>query len=93
MTTHSLTTLSNTVATRLTPLGIHSGMDITIQNVHASATVYIGGEGVTSSSYGYRLLAGAAVSFELPGRDALYAISGTNNSQVAILKTGLESGN
>jgi hypothetical protein len=93
MTTHSLTTLSNTVATRLTPLGIHSGMDITIQNVHASATVYIGGEGVTSSTYGYRLLAGAAVSFELPGRDALYAISGTNNSQVAILKTGLESGN
>jgi hypothetical protein len=68
-------------------------MDITIQNVHGSATVYIGGEGVTSSSYGYRLLAGTAVSFELPGRDALYAITSTNNSQIAIIKTGLESGN
>jgi hypothetical protein len=68
-------------------------MDITIQNVHESATVYIGGEGVTSADYGYRLLAGNAISFELPGRDALYAISGTNGTQVAVLKTNLENGN
>ena len=93
MTTHALTTLSSTTATRITPNGLHSGMDITIQNVHASATVYIGGEGVTSSDYGYRLLSGNAISFELPGRDALYAITSTNNSQVAIIKTNLEAGN
>jgi hypothetical protein len=67
-------------------------MDITIQNVHASATVYIGGEGVSSSDYGYRLGAGSAISFELPGRDALYAISSTDDSNVAVLKTNLESG-
>jgi hypothetical protein len=92
MTTHALTTLSNSTATRLTPLGLHSGMDITIQNVHESAIVYIGGEGVSSSDYGYRLNPGLAISFELPGRDALYAISNTNNSKVAVLKTNLESG-
>jgi hypothetical protein len=93
MTTHALTTLSNTTATRLTPNGVHSGMDVTIQNVHASAIVYIGGEGVTSSNYGYRLSAGAAWSIELSGKDALYAISNTNESQVAVLQTSLESGN
>ena len=93
MTTHSLTTLSSSAATRLTPTGIHSGMDITIQNLHASAYVYIGGEGVTSSSYGYRLNPGTAISFELPGKDALYAITGTNGSQIAVIKTNLESGN
>jgi len=93
MTTHSLTTLSSSAATLLTPNGVHSGMDITIQNVHASAYVYIGGEGVTSSSYGYRLSPGSAISFELPGKDALYAITGTNGSQVAVIKTNLESGN
>lgn len=92
MATHSLTTLSNSTATRLTPSGLHSGMDITIQNVHDSAIVYIGGEGVSSSNYGFRLNAGSAISFELPGRDALYAISNTNNSKVAVLKTNLESG-
>jgi hypothetical protein len=93
MTTHALTTLSSSAATRLTPNGIHSGMDVTIQNVHASAYVYIGGEGVTSSSYGYRLNPGSAISFELPGKDALYAITGTNGSQVAVIKTNLDSGN
>jgi hypothetical protein len=93
MTTHALTTLSSSAATRLTPNGIHSGMDVTIQNVHASAYVYIGGEGVTSSSYGYRLAPNTAISFELPGKDALYAITGTNGSQVAVIKTNLDSGN
>jgi hypothetical protein len=93
MTTHSLTTLSSSAATLLTPNGVHSGMDVTIQNVHASAYVYIGGEGVTTSSYGYRLSPGSAISFELPGKDALYAISDTNSSQVAVIKTNLESGN
>ena len=93
MTTHALTTLSSSAATLLTPNGVHSGMDVTIQNVHASAYVYIGGEGVTSSSYGYRLSPGTAISFELPGKDALYAITGTNGSQVAVIKTNLDSGN
>ena len=93
MTAHSLIALSASDETRLTPNGLHSGMDITIQNVHASAYVYIGGEGVTSSSYGYRLNPGSAISFELPGKDALYAITDTNSSQVAVIKTNLESGN
>lgn len=90
MTTHALTQLSNTTATRLTPNGIHSGMDITIQNTDESAYVYLGGEDVTSSNYGYRLAPSAAWSIELPGQDELYAISSVNNSKVAILKTGLE---
>ena len=92
MTAHSITPLSASTATRLTPNGIHSGMDVTIQNIHDSAYVYIGGEGVTTSSYGYRLNPGSAISFELPGKDALYAITDTNNSQIAIIKTNLESG-
>ena len=92
MTSHALTTLSSLDAARLTPNGIHSGIDITVQNVHASAYVYLGGEGVTTSSYGYRLSPGSAISFELPGRDALYATTDTNNSQVAIIKTSLETG-
>lgn len=93
MTLHSLTTLSNSAATLLTPSGTHSGMDVTIQNVHASAIVYIGGTGVTSNSYGYRLDPATAFSIELTGRDALYAITDTNGSKVAVLKTNLESGN
>ena len=90
MTQHSLTTLSNTLATRITPNGTHSGLDITIQNVDASAIVYLGGLGVTSSNYGYRLSPGTAWSVELPSLDSLYAITNTNGSSIAVLTTGLE---
>jgi hypothetical protein len=60
MTLHTHTTLSNTTATRLSPNGVHSGMDITIQNIHESAYVYVGGEDVSASVYGYRIAPGAA---------------------------------
>jgi hypothetical protein len=93
MTQHLLTTLSNSSATLLSPVGTHSGIDITIQNVHATAIVYIGGIGVTSSNYGYRISPSNAWSIELSGNDELYAITNTNGSQVAVLKTSLELGN
>ena len=93
MTSHSLISLSSSVSTKLTPNGIHSGMDITIQNVSESAYVYIGAENVTTSDYGYRLQPNSAISFELPGRNSLYAISDTDQSQIAVLQTGLEVGN
>ena len=92
MTTHNIITLSDTTATRLTPNGMHTGMDITIQNINEEAYVYLGAEGVTSTSYGYRLAPSAGWSIELPGVDSLYAISDTNESTIAVLQTGLESG-
>jgi hypothetical protein len=89
MTIHSNPQLSNTEATRLTPNGMHSGMDITVQNLSDTAYVYLGGEGVNSEDFGYRLAPGAAWSVELPPLDALYAISDAPTS-IAVLKTGLE---
>jgi hypothetical protein len=93
MTTHLTTSLYSGNATLVSPLGIHSGVDITIQNLDSEAYVYIGGEGVTSSNFGYRVAPATAVSFELPGKDALYATTSSASSQIAILRTGLEVGN
>ena len=90
MTTHALTSLSNTEATRLTPPGLHSGMDITLQNVNTDAYIFVGGEGVTTTNYGYRISPNNGWAIELPGKDALYAISDVNGANVAILQTGLE---
>lgn len=92
MAQHSLINLSNTSATRLTPNGIHSGMDITLQNVNQYGYIYIGAEGVTSSSYGYRIAPNHAISFELPGSDSLYATASIDQLQLAILQTNLEKG-
>lgn len=92
MTQHVLTTLSNTEAVRLTPNGVHSGMDITLQNVNNDGYIYIGAEGVSSTDYGFRIMPNHSISFELPGNNALYAISSINEMKLAVLKTGLESG-
>lgn len=93
MTTHATITLNSSSATLVSPQAIHSGVDITIQNLSSEAYVYIGGPGVTTSNFGYRIPPDAAISFELPGKDDLHAVTSSNGSQVAVLKTGLEVGN
>ncbi len=92
MTTHSIVTLSSLEAERLTPNGMHSGMDITLQNINLSGYIYVGGEGVTSNDYGFRIMPNHSISFELPGLNALYAISSENEMKLAIIKIGLENG-
>lgn len=90
MSSHSHVTLSNTAATRISPAGTHSGADLTIQNIDTSAIVYIGAEGVTADNYGFKLEKGTAISFELPPKDAIFCISDTDGSKVAVMKIGLE---
>ena len=87
---HDLVTLSDTTETELTPGARHSGLDLTIQNVHATAVVYIGAVGVTASDYGFKLTPGAGFSIELNPNDRLYAISDTNGSTAALLRALLE---
>lgn len=89
---HGLRALSNTAATRLTPLGTHSGMDITVQNVNDSGYIYIGVDDTTSTiSYGFRLIPNQAISFELAGYDALYAIAENDGMLAGLVQIDLES--
>jgi hypothetical protein len=90
MTAHRIE-IVGTVAKRITPNGTHSGMDITIQNVNEYGNIYVGGEGVSTSNYGYKLMPNHAISLELPGLDALYLIADNADSNAAILSIGLES--
>lgn len=92
MTTHAIVTLSDTTPTQISPNGTHSGLDITVQNVSASGFIYVGGEGVSTSNYGYRIATNSAISFELPGHDALFLVGSENGIQAAVLTMGLEAG-
>lgn len=92
MTTHNLVTLSNTAVTLLSPANVHSGTDITVQSVNTSGYVYVGGSDVSSTNYGYRLLPNHAISFELSGRDSIYAITSAPDMKVAVIQIALESG-
>lgn len=88
-TKHAVHSLSNTSEKRLTPNGLHSGMDITIQNL-GSGNVFIGGKGVTTTNFGAKIPANGAFSVELNGSDAIFAISDVNENQISVLMFSLE---
>jgi hypothetical protein len=92
MAQHSRILLSNTTATRLTPNGTHSGLDVTVQNPNTSGNIYIGGVGVNLSNYGFVIFPKNGISIELSGNESLYAIADTNQLPVVTLRTSLESG-
>ena len=77
---------------RITPQGTHSGMDITIQN-QGSEVLYIGADDtVSTGNYGYKLAVNQAFSVELPGQDAIYAMSPDNGTIISVLRFSLEQG-
>lgn len=77
-------TISNSVTGENNPTW--TSVSLFIQNIDgASAVVYIGGAGVTSSSYGISVAAGATASLDsLAPNTPLYAIS-SGSSNVAVL--------
>jgi hypothetical protein len=89
----SVHTLSTSTAALLSPVGVHAGVDITIQNLSTDKYVYIGTSEVSTSVFGYRIDPGAAWSVELAGNESVYAVSSANGVQAAVFMLALESGN
>jgi len=67
-----------------------NGRDVTIQNNNATANLYIGNKDVTTSSYGFVIKPGAAISFELDGVDEIFATSNENGVYAWVLSINLE---
>ena len=79
---HYTFTVNSTTPTRLTPAGKEVGGSLTvhIQNF-GNHDVFIGGEGLTSSSYGRHLDTGESISFEnLTTVDEIYALAESGQS-------------
>ena len=93
MTTNRIVALSTTSPILLSPAGTHSGVDITVQNIAATGYVFLGGSSeLNSGNYGFRIDPSHAISIELNGKDALYAIASTSNVSASVLMTNLEQG-
>ncbi len=91
MTTNFRQSLSNTTPQRITPSGLHSGLDFTIQNSNEAGYIYLGGDSsLSSSNYGFRILPNHSISFELPSSDPMYALASTSEMHVSVIYTALE---
>ena len=62
------------------------GVTISIQNLDDGNYVYIGNNGTSSTSFGFRLSPNQAVSYDLSPSDGVYATTNGASSQVAITR-------
>lgn len=65
------------------------GQTVLVQNPAGGATVYLGGAGVTTSSYGYTLEGGVAFAIDLLGGEALYGVVATSTQNVSVIRQGV----
>lgn len=91
MTQQLVTQLDDEDAKLLSNRSVHSGQDLTIQNLSATAYVYIGNENVSTTQYGFRINPDTAFSVELDGKDELWAVTSDEGSQVAVFSLSLEN--
>jgi hypothetical protein len=65
------------------------GQTISIQVPSGGATVFLGGAGVTTASYGYELLEGTSFSVELQQGEALYGVVASSTQSVSVIRQGV----
>jgi len=78
-----------TLLTVATAGGGKDGSTILVQNPTGGQAVFIGGLGVTSASYGYKLAIDSNISIELNQDEALYAVVASSTQSVAVLRQGV----
>ena len=64
------------------------GQTLSVQNPAGGVDVFLGGEGVTTTSYGFLLAAGVVFSVELQDDEKLYAVVASSTQTVNILRQG-----
>lgn len=64
------------------------GQTVNVQNPSGGADVYIGGAGVTTTSYGYLLKADTSFSIELDDDEKLFGVVASSTQTVNIIRQG-----
>ena len=88
---HAIVSVGST-ATLLTVAALGGGKDgstIFVQNPTGGQAVYLGGAGVTTSSYGYILAINSNIRIDLNQDEALYAVVASSTQSVAVLRQGV----
>ena len=88
---HERIAINNVTPTKVTPdswsaLGPKTNCTLQIQNL-GTDPVYVGTEGLTSTSYGCSVVSGATLTIDdLPPQDAVYVLSSSSSGYVGILR-------
>lgn len=87
---HARIAINDATPVPVTPVGAEAGMNLSLQVQNLGVVdVYLGGVGITSTSYGARIVSGGTVSIDnLSRKDDVYALSASGDSYVAVLTVG-----
>ena len=78
-----------TTATQLTSdADGRDGQTISIQVPASGATVFLGGAGVTTASYGYELLGGTSFAVELQQGEQVFGVVASSTQTVNVFRQG-----
>jgi hypothetical protein len=85
---HARIEINATTPVQVSPTDDTTNISCTIQVQNLGENnLYLGGSGLTSSSYGVSVVPGGAVTIDnLSPNDEVYALSANGNSYVAVLK-------
>lgn len=86
--THAIVSVGTTATKLTSDYDGKDGQTINVQNPAGGVNVYIGGEGVTTTSYGYLLKADSSFSIELQDDEKLYAVVASGTQNVNIIRQG-----
>lgn len=86
--THERVTVATTATVISTAANDRDGHSVCVQNPAGGATVYIGGSGVTTSSYGVALGESSDISIDLLQGEVLYGIVASSTQTVNVLRAG-----
>jgi hypothetical protein len=86
--THNIVSIGTTATVISTAANDRDGHSVLVQNPSASTTVYIGGAGVTTTSYGVALAGGSDMSIDLLQGEILYGVVASSTQNVNVLRAG-----
>jgi hypothetical protein len=82
---HARIAVDATTPVLVSPTNADTSYTIQVQNLGSNAT-YLGGAGLTATSYGASIVAGGAVTIDnLAPKDQVYALSSSGTAYVAVL--------
>ena len=87
---HERITITDEITQLSSDFAGKDGQSLVVQNPFNGINVYIGGEGVTSASYGFLLNPNSDISIDLQNGEQIYAIVDVEASQVVnVLRQGV----
>jgi hypothetical protein len=87
--THDIVSVAATATLISAAEAGRDGQTVLVQNPAGGATVYLGGAGVTTVSYGFTLEGGVAFAIDLQVGEALYGIVASSTQSVSVIRQGV----